>query len=109
MEDTSRPGRAGSGFDFASKGASRLVDQGVADMAVEIAIRTFRQAERPMHVNTEGIYFCFPACEAGASALVKNLRQLDEARAVRQPKPKRRQAGFSMLVISPKVRCIHPA
>ena len=44
------------GFDLARKGASKtfFVDGGVPDMAVEIAIRAFRQAKRPVHVNAEG-------------------------------------------------------
>ena len=44
------------GFDLARKRArkSLLVDRRVADMAVEIAIRAFRQAERPVHVDAEG-------------------------------------------------------
>ena len=32
---------------------ARLVDGGVAHMAVEVAIRAFRQAERPMDVDAE--------------------------------------------------------
>src|SRR5207237_6565144 len=44
------------GFDFAGERARKsfLVDGGMADMAVEIAVRTFRQANRPMQVNAEG-------------------------------------------------------
>ena len=44
------------GFDLARKGARKafLVDRRVPDMAVEIAIRAFRQAERPVHVDAEG-------------------------------------------------------
>src|SRR5215469_7200993 len=30
-----------------------LIDRFVADVAVEVAIRTFRQAERPMHIEAE--------------------------------------------------------
>src|SRR5436853_3828141 len=53
---TARRARRG-GFDFARKGAgeSVLVDRGMADMAVEIAIRALRQAKRPVHVNPEGL------------------------------------------------------
>ena len=42
-------------FDLARKGARKsfLVDRRVADVAVEIAIRTLRQAERPVHVDAE--------------------------------------------------------
>ncbi len=50
-------GTRSCGFDLASEGAreSFFVDRSVADMAVEIAVRTFRQAKRPVHVNAEGI------------------------------------------------------
>ena len=77
------------GFDLARKGAGKafLVDRRVADMAVEIAIRAFRQAERPVHVDAEGFW---------RSALAKtDLRQFDEgAGAVRQAEAERRQAVF---------------
>ena len=45
-------------FDLARKraGKSFLVDRRVPDMAVEIAIRAFRQAERPVHVDAEGCF-----------------------------------------------------
>ena len=41
--------------DFGRKGAheARFVDAAVADMAVEVAIGTFRQTERPMDVDGE--------------------------------------------------------
>src|SRR5438874_13797805 len=35
-------------------GKSFLVDRRVADMAVEVAIRALRQAERPMYIDAEG-------------------------------------------------------
>ena len=53
-------GRARRGrFDFAREGAGKalFVDRGMADMAVEVAIRAFRQAERPVHVDAEGFLF----------------------------------------------------
>ena len=34
---------------------ARLVDAAVADVAVEVAIRAFGPAERPMHIDAEGI------------------------------------------------------
>ncbi len=48
-----------SGFDLAREGADEalLVDGRMANMAVEVAIRTFRQAERPVHVDAEGFLF----------------------------------------------------
>ena len=51
----------GGGFDLACKGTreSILIDRGMPDMAVEIAIRTFRQAKRPMQVDAEGVLFSF--------------------------------------------------
>ena len=79
------------GFDLARKGAHKsfLVDRRVPDMAVEIAIRAFRQAERPVHVDAER-----SASRCWRSALAKaDLRQFDEgAGAVRQAEPERRQA-----------------
>ena len=76
------------GFDLARKRAGKafFVDRRVPDMAVEIAIRAFRQAERPVHVDAERAVF--------ASALLKaDLREFDEgAGAVRQPEAERRQA-----------------
>ncbi len=39
-------GREGAGEAF-------LIDRGVADMAVEVAIRAFRQTERPMDIDAE--------------------------------------------------------
>ena len=55
------------GFDLARKGARKalLVDRRMPDMAVEIAIRAFRQAERPVHVDAEGFFFPSPACGGG--------------------------------------------
>src|SRR4029077_12912098 len=46
--------RGGSG-DFADEGAREagLVDGGMTDVAVEVAIRTLRQAERPVDVDAE--------------------------------------------------------
>src|SRR6185312_8730754 len=43
--------------DFGLEGAqeSRLVDRGVADMAVEVAVRALRQAERPVHIDAEAL------------------------------------------------------
>jgi hypothetical protein len=32
----------------------------VPHMAVEIAIRTFRQAERPVHIDAESAFFSLP-------------------------------------------------
>jgi len=51
-------GARGGGFDLASEGArkSLFFDRGMADMAVEIAVRTFRQAKRPVHINAEGLF-----------------------------------------------------
>ena len=48
------PPRGGCG-DLGSKGAreASLVDAGVAHMAVEVAVRTLRQAERPMDIDAE--------------------------------------------------------
>ena len=45
----------GGGGDLGREGAhvARLVDGGVAHVAVEIAIGTLRQAERPMHIDAE--------------------------------------------------------
>src|SRR5436309_7404283 len=53
-------GARGGGFDLARERARKsfFIDRRVADVAVEIAIRTFRQAKRPVHVNAEGI--CLP-------------------------------------------------
>ena len=55
------------GLDLARKGAGKalLVDRRVADMAVEIAIRAFRQAERPVHVDAEGVLFPSPLAGEG--------------------------------------------
>src|SRR5262249_5455324 len=41
--------------DFRRKSAHEppLIDGGVANMAVEVAIRAFRQAERPVNINSE--------------------------------------------------------
>src|SRR3979490_788265 len=49
----------GGGVDLAGEraGKSLFVNRGMPDMAVEIAIRAFRQAERPVHVNAEGVLF----------------------------------------------------
>src|SRR5438105_13515150 len=43
-------------FDLARKRVRKsfFVDRRVADVAVEIAIRAFRQAEWPVHVDAEG-------------------------------------------------------
>ena len=45
------------GFDLARECARKtiLVDRGMPDMAVEIAIGAFRQAKRPVHVNAESL------------------------------------------------------
>ena len=50
----SRHARGGGG-DLGGKGAREagLVDGGMTNVAVEIAVRTLRQAERPMNVDTE--------------------------------------------------------
>src|SRR5260370_1005731 len=52
----------GGGLDFVRKreGETIFVDRRMPDMAVEIAIRTFRQAKRPVHVNAEGVLFSLP-------------------------------------------------
>src|SRR4051794_11826191 len=56
------------GFDFAGERAreSLLVDRGMPDMAVEIAVRAFRQAKWPMHVNAEGFAFLLARRRPGA-------------------------------------------
>ena len=48
----------GGGFDLAGKGPGKpfFVDRRMPDMAVEIAIRAFRQAERPVHVDAERFF-----------------------------------------------------
>ena len=47
----------GGGLDLAREGAdiAVFVDRGVADMAVEVAIRALRQAERPVDIDAEGV------------------------------------------------------
>ena len=52
----------GRRFDLARKGAckARFVDRRMPDVAVEIAIRAFRQAERPVHVDAERLFFSLP-------------------------------------------------
>ena len=47
-----RGGRGDLGFEGAHE--ARFVDAAVAHMAVEVAIRALRQAERPVHVDAEG-------------------------------------------------------
>src|SRR5262249_59605477 len=44
-------------LDLACKGPGEavLIDRGMADMAVEVAIGTFRPAERPLHIDAEGL------------------------------------------------------
>src|SRR5262249_35081397 len=51
----SRGQARGSCGDLGGKGAreSGLVDAGMAHMAVEVAVRTLRQAERPMDIDAE--------------------------------------------------------
>jgi hypothetical protein len=54
------PRRArGGGLDLPRERTdkSRLVNRRMPDMAVEIAIRAFRQAKRPVHVDAEGFFF----------------------------------------------------
>ncbi len=48
-----------SGFDLAGEGAREafLVDRFMPDMAVEIAIGAFGQAERPVHIDAEGFFW----------------------------------------------------
>ena len=59
-----RDGAAGNALsgrrDLGRKGAdiARLIDRGMAHMAVEVAIRTLRETERPMQIDAEGICLC---------------------------------------------------
>src|SRR5579872_2979761 len=55
-------------LDLARKGAGKavLVDRGVPDMTVEIAVRAFRQAERPVHIDAEGLVFARRAKQGSA-------------------------------------------
>ena len=51
-------GRArGGGLDLARESANEalFIDRRMAHMAVEIAIRAFRQAKRPVHIDAEGV------------------------------------------------------
>ena len=41
-------------FGFECAHEARLVDATMTNVAVEIAVRTFRQAKRPMHIDGEG-------------------------------------------------------
>ena len=52
-----------------ARGEARLVDRRVADVAVEVAIRALRQAERPVHVDAEGRFArrCIGARQISAS------------------------------------------
>ena len=56
MVDTVRPGHARGGRgDFGFDGAHKalLIDAAMTDMAIEVAIGTLRQAERPVHIDGE--------------------------------------------------------
>ena len=91
--------------DLGREGAhvALLVDAGVAHMAVEVAIRALRQAERPVHVDAEASV----ARSLRRSASLKTrLRELEEgARAVRQALALAAAGRASASrVISPKVR-----
>ena len=88
------------GFDLACKGARKafLIDRGVAHMAVEIAIRAFRQAERPVHIDAEGVLRVSAGQRQISASFTKARARCDS------PRPSGGRPCFSMLVISPKVR-----
>ena len=135
MVVTSRPGvRCGHRRDLAQKALheARLVDAAVADMAVEVAIGAFRQAERPVNVDAEAsqgivnvmlsiisrrhgrasakteIVKIVTICARGwltRRVCQAGLRELQKARArCDRPCPRGGRPCFSSEVISPKVR-----
>ena len=66
-DGSARHARRGRG-DLGRKGGDepRLVDRLAAYMAVEVAIRTFRQAERPVDIHAE-LLFCLGGLRQGVS------------------------------------------
>ena len=73
-----------------------LVDGGVADMAVEVAIRAFRQAERPVHVDAEG-RGRFSVLHWTSSGLRQISASLRKARArCDRPRPRGGRPCFSL-------------
>ena len=101
IDDTSPAGGARrDGFDFARKRPrkSRLVDRRVADMAVEIAIRTFRQAERPVHVDAKRF-----AVSAGQGRSPQASRRRGHDATIRD----RAAAGHVFRCWSSRRRCAH--
>ena len=85
---TVRPGaRAAVAAISACEGAheARLVDRGVADMAVEVAIRALRQAERPVDVDAEAPSpASAPAQDSASASLRKARARCDRPCAVRR-------------------------
>ena len=77
MVETVRPGtRSAVAAISAREGAhvARLVDRGVAHVAVEVAIRALRQAERPVDVDAEGVRLARQRRSRHASASLRNAR-----------------------------------
>ena len=105
-EEDGRDGAArhavGGRGDLRGKGAREagLVDGGVAHMAVEVAIRALRQAERPVDIDPEGgLIRGGQRCPRHASASLGNAR----ARCDR-PLPSAAGRASPRADISPKVR-----
>ena len=100
IEDTSRPGARAAvvSISRAKARTNRSSSIGrMTDVAVEVAIRTFRQAERPMHIDAEGWLCQRPSRQISAS-FTKARARCDS------PRPSGGRPCFSLLVISPKVR-----
>ena len=88
------------GFDLALEGAGKaeFVNRRVADMAVEVAIRTLRQAERPVHVDAKSFFRAAAHVRHISASFTKAFARWE------RPMPCGGRPCFSMLVISPKVR-----
>ncbi len=71
----------------------RLVDAAVPDMRIEVAIGAFGPAERPVHVDSEGLELTHPRCRPQPSTARK--RAYDAIARSSAPAPSRRKSQYS--------------